>query len=177
MKKTFFQQQTPSAKNSLRFSQSFPVNVPVEKIDLYKWITEMNDQDYRSYSTAHKAIGSYTRGDRFYMTNVENIGTDTVIQNYELKSHAPNSIQLYSAKSKAYIMRWFPVTVGVPWEIYVQPVSSTSSRLICLIGVDYPSLLLRIAAWINGLGGFFLRRHLRIEGKAFAIDVERKFKS
>jgi hypothetical protein len=176
MKKKFFQQQTPSAKNSVRFIQNFPVNVPIEKIDLYKWITEMNDVDYPSYSTAHKAIGSYTRDNRFYMTNVENIGTETLVQKYELKNHAPNSIQLYSPQSRAYILRWFPVTVGVPWELYVQPVSATSSRVICLIGVDYPNFLLRLAAWFIGLGGFFLRNHLKKEGKSFAMDIERKFK-
>lgn len=176
MKKKFFQQQTPSAKHSERFIKSFPVNLPVEKIDLHKWITEMNDVDYRSYSTAHKAIGSYIRDNKFYMTNVENIGIDTIVQNYELKNYTANSIQLYSAKSKAYIMRWIPVTVGVPWELYVQPVSSTSSLMICLIGVDYPNILIRVAAWINGLGGLFLRKHLRKEGKAFAMDIEIKFK-
>ena len=177
MKKKFFQQQTPTAKHSVRFIQSFPVNVPVEKIDLGKWITGMTDADYTSYSTAHKAIGSFIRENVFYMTNVENIGTETLIQHYELKSHAANSIQLYSAKSRAYILRWFPVTVGVPWELYVQPVSATSSRLICLIGVDYPNPLLKIAAWFIGLGGFFLRKHLSKEGKAFARDVEEKFKA
>ena len=175
MKKKFFSQQTPNSKNSVRFTQSFPVNLPMEKIDLHQWITQMNDLDYRSYSTAHKAVGSYIRDEKFFMTNVENIGLDTIIQNYELKASASNHIRLYSAKSRAFIMRWFPVTVGVPWEIYIQPISSTSSRLICMIGVDYPGTLLKFAAWINGLGGFFLRKHLRIEGKAFALDVERKF--
>lgn len=175
MKKKFFQQQTPAAKYSVRYSVSFPVNLPLEKIDLSKWIKGMTDSDYTSYSNAHKAIGSFTQDDKFYMTNVENIGTETLIQHYELKSQAANSIQLYSSQTKAYIMRWFPVTVGVPWELQVQPVSSSSSRLICLIGVDYPNPVLKAAAWWIGLGGFFLRSHLKKEGKAFAKDVEEKF--
>jgi hypothetical protein len=177
MKKKFFQQQTPPAKHSVRYTVSFPVNVPLEKIDLSKWIKGMTDSDYTSYSSAHKAISSFTQGDKFYMTNVENIGTETLIQHYELKNHAANSIQLYSSKTRAYIMRWFPVTVGVPWELYVQPVSASSSRLICLIGVDYPNPILKIAAWFIGLGGFFLRSHLNKEGRAFAKDVEEKFKA
>src|SRR5687768_14098468 len=136
MKKKFFQQQTPAAKYSVRYTVSFPVNLALEKIDLIKWIKGMTDSDYASYSNAHKAVASFTQDERFYMTNVENIGTETLIQHYELKSEAPNSIQLYSSKTKAFIMRWFPVTVGVPWELYVQPVSANSSRLICMIGVD-----------------------------------------
>ena len=175
MKKKFFQQQTPSAKYSERFTRSFPINLPMEQIDLHKWFIEMNDVDYRSYSPAHQAIGSYSRDGRFFMTNVENIGMDAIVQHYELKSHASNSVRMYSAKSKVYIWRWFPVTVGVPWEMYLQAVSSTSCRFICMIGVDYPNLLLRIANWFNGLGGLFLAKHLKKEGKAFALDIEQKF--
>ena len=175
MKNKFFQQQTPAAKYSVRYTVNFPVNLALEKIDLMKWIKSMTDSDYRSYSTAHKAVNSFVEDDKFYMTNVENIGTETLIQHYELKSQAPNSIQLYSSNSQAFIMRWFPVTVGVPWELYIQPVSANSSRLICLIGVDYPNPVLKIAAWCIGLGGYFLRRHLRIEAQAFAKDVEQKF--
>jgi hypothetical protein len=160
-----------------RYIQDFTVNLPIEKIDLYKWITRMTDADYKSYSRAHKFMESFTKDGVFYMTNVENIGTEKLVQYYKLVSHAANRVQLYSAKSKAYIMRWFPVKVGVPWQFYAQPVSHTSSRLICLIGVDYPNPFLRFAAWFTGLGGFFLRKHLNTEGNAFARDIEKKFTS
>ncbi|MEJ0104890.1 MAG: hypothetical protein WDO19_21060 [Bacteroidota bacterium] len=176
MTKRLFPQRTPDTKYSSRYVQSFPVNLPVEKIDLYKWATEMTDADYASYSSAHKAMASYRRDHIFYMKNVENIGTDTLIQQYELKYHAPGHIQFYSSNSKACILRWFPVTVAVPWELYIQPVSATSSRLICLIGTDFPNLVLKIAAWFSGVGGLFLSRHLTTEGKAFALDIEKKFK-
>jgi hypothetical protein len=43
------------------------------------------------------------------------------------------------------------------------------------VGVDFPNVLLKAAAWLNGLGGLFLRRHLNKEGKAFAKDIEQKF--
>ena len=117
------------------------------------------------------------RNNVFYMKNVENIGIETLIQHYKLKYHAANHVQFYSTNSKAYIMRWFPATVAVPWELYIQPVSATSSRLICLIGVDYPGFALKIAAWFGSFGGLFLRKHLNKEGSAFAQDIERKFKA
>jgi hypothetical protein len=176
MTKKFFQQQTPAAANSVRFFESFLINLPIEQIDLYQWFKNMNDVDYRSYSPAHKAIGSYVRDNKFFMTNVENIGMDTIIQNYEVITHAPNRVQLYSAKSKAYIWRWVPVTVGVPWEFYLQPVSPTSCRFICMIGVNYPNKFIQVLAWLNGLGGLFLSKHLKKEGEAFAKDIEIKFK-
>jgi len=36
---------------------------------------------------------------------------------------------------------------------------------------------LKIAAWISGLGGFFLKKHLKKEGVAFAGDIESKFRA
>ena len=136
----------------------------------------MTNADYVSYSKAHQAMGSYHEGKIFHMTNVENIGIETLVQRYELKYHAPNHIQFYSPASRAFIMRWFPAKVGVPWEMYVEPVTERSSTLYCLIGVDYPGPILKIAAWFSSLGGLFLKRHLRREGTSFARDLELKFK-
>ena len=122
-------------------------------------------------------MSSFYKNNTFYMKNVENIGIETVVHHYELRYHAPNHVQLYSPHSTAYIMRWFPATVAVPWELYIQPVSATSSRLVCLIGVDFPGFGLKIAAWFGGFGGLFLKKHLNKEGKAFARDIEEKFRS
>ncbi len=177
MAKKLFQQKTPDTKYSSRYVQSFLINLPAEKIDLYKWVTGMTDADYASYSPAHKAMGSFSKNNVFYMKNVENIGTETIVQNYEMKFHAPNHVQFYSPNSKAYMLRWFPVTVGVPWELYIQPVSAKVSRLICMIGTDFPNLALKTGAWFSGFGGLFLQKHLKKEGNAFARDIEEKFKT
>ncbi|MGC4020945.1 MAG: hypothetical protein QM734_02910 [Cyclobacteriaceae bacterium] len=171
-----FHQKTRDTKYNARYVQSFIINLPAEKVNLYKWVTGMTDSDYAMYSPAHKAMGSFFKNDTFYMINVENIGLETVIQRYELNYHSPNHVQFYSAKSIAYMMRWFPVTVGVPWELYVQPVTANSCRLICLIGVDFPNLFLKIGGWLSSFGGMFLTKHLKKEGKAFARDIETKFK-
>ncbi len=48
--------------------------------------------------------------------------------------------------------------------------------LVCTIGVDFPNQMVAIGGFINGLGGLFLRRHLKEEGEAFARDIERKFR-
>ena len=168
-------QKSADTKYGVRYVESFLVNLPAEQINLYKWITEMTEPDYKSYSTAHVAMNSYLKDGVLFMTNVENIGTDMVVQHYELKNHSSHHVQLYSAKSDAYIIRWFPVVVGVPWEMQIVPVSMNTCELICLVGADYPNLFIKTAAWINGLGGTFLSKHLTKEGKAFAKDIEQKF--
>ena len=82
---------------------------------------------------------------------------------------------MYSAGSEAFIMRWVRVIVGVPWEMQVRPLSQHTCELVCLVGADYPNLFIKVAAWFNGLGGRFIKKHLSKEGKAFAKDIETKF--
>lgn len=162
-------------KYGVRYTASFPINLPVEKIDLYKWVTEMSDTDYKSYSKSHLAMSSFFENGMFYSVNVENIGNETLVQKYELRYHEPSHVQFYSQATKAYVMRWFPAVVGVPWELQVRSTSAKTSELICLIGADFPSRFLQIAAYLNGLFGYFLNNHLKKEGKAFAKDLENKF--
>lgn len=167
-------QKTIDTKYGARFVQSFPVNLPVEKIDLNRWVTEMTDGDYRSYSKDHQMMSSFVKDGIFYMKNLENIGTDRLIQRYELKYHSPRHVQFYSSETTAYVMRLFPAKVGVPWEMQLTQTSDNTSELTCLIGVDFPNVLLK-AAWFSGLGDLFLKRHLSEEGENFAKDIERKF--
>lgn len=176
MKTKIFQPKSPDTPYAVRHVASFAINLPVEKIDLYKWMIEMQDSDYASYSTSHQAMGSFFKDGVYHAINVENIGNEYIIQRYAMKFHSADHVQLYSSDTTAYIMRWFPATVGVPWEMQVRPVSENSCELICLVGADFPNRFLQVAAWCNGLGGFFLRRHLLEEGKAFAADIEKKFK-
>jgi hypothetical protein len=160
----------------MRITRAFPVNLPINQIDLYRWVTEMTSEDYESYARpAHKAMGSFFRGSRFVMVNVECIGADMIVQHYELIEHSRSSVRLYSARSTAYVYRWFPVTVSVPWEMSLHRSSDRSCELTCTVGIESPSLFIRALAWTNGLGLLFLRRHLALEGAAFARDLERKF--
>ena len=158
----------------MRVSQAFPINLPTEQIDMYRWVTEMTSADYASFTPAHKAMGSFFHEDRFFMVNVECIGCDMLVQHYELLEHSRSHLKFYSPRTKGYLFRWFPVALAVPWEMTVRPVSSGAGELTCTIGVEFPSPLLGALAWANG-AWFFIRRHLAAEGAAFARDIELKF--
>lgn len=175
MKELLKNQKSPHKKYSIKYVASFPINLPAEQIDLHKWIIEMTESDYRSYSPVHIAMNSYLKDGELFMTNVENVGTDMVVQHYKLEYNSAQHIQLYSPKTEAYVMRWIPAVVGVPWELRINALSKNTCELVCLVGTDYPTLFLKVASWFNGLGGTFLRMHLRKENKAFAKDIEKKF--
>ena len=161
----------------MRVSRTFPIDLAVGQIDMYRWVTEMTPQDYASFAPAHKAMGSFFQRDRFFMVNVECIGTDLVVQRYELIDHSPAHVTFYSPRTTGYIYRWFPVSLGVPWEMTVRPTSDRTCELVCTVGADFPSTWLHVVAWANGLGFHFIKRHLGVEGPAFAKDIERKFSS
>ena len=159
----------------MRLTQAFEISLPKEAIDLCQWVTGMTDTDYTSYARGHKAMGSYFKDNHFCMVNVEMIGNEMIVQNYVLREHQPDRVRFYSERTRAYVFRWFPAVVGVPWEMTLRAKGPDRCDLLCTIGADFPGRMLAIAAWINGLGGLFLRRHLNEEGKAFARDIERKF--
>ena len=158
----------------MRVSQSFRTNLPSEQIDMHRWVTGMTSEDYASYTPEHKALGSFYQGDRFFMVNVECVGSGLLVQHYELVEHSRSHVRFYSPRTEAYLYRWIPLTIAVPWEMSVRPVSSRVSELTCTIGAEFPSRLLEALARANGIG-FFMRRHLAAEGAAFARDIERKF--
>ena len=106
-------QKSPNTKYGVIYLERFAISIPAEQIDLYKWIIEMTEFDYKAYSPAHLAMNSYFKNGVLFMTNVESIGTDMIVQHYGLKNHSAKHVQLYSAESDAYILRWFRVMVGV----------------------------------------------------------------
>lgn len=160
----------------MRVTKVFPVNLSIDRIDMYRWVTEMTSAEYVSFAPAHRAMASFFHGSRFLMVNVESIGTDLLVQHYELIDHSRSHVKFYSRRTQGYVYRWLPVTFSVPWEMALRPVTSATCELTCTIGVDFPSPLLGVVARMNG-SKFFLRRHLAVEGAAFARHIERKFGS
>ena len=157
----------------MRVSKTCPVKLPIERIDMYRWAIEMTSDDYESFTPAHKAMGRFFVGPRFFMVNVECIGSDLLVQHYELVDHSKSHVRFYSARTKGYVYRWLPVTLAVPWEMTLRATSSRSCELTCTIGAEFRSELLGAVARTIG-SRFFIRRHLAAEGAAFARDIERK---
>ena len=98
-----------------------------------------------------------------------------LVHHYRLLERRADHLRLYSKDSKAYVMRWFPATVGVPWELEIRSTGPSSCELSCTIGVDFPNAMVKIGGLVNGFGGLFVRRHLAEETVNFARDIERKF--
>ncbi|MFT3796022.1 hypothetical protein [Flavobacterium sp.] len=175
MNTTLIPSRAAVGKYSDRYVASFPIALPADQIDLRQWFAEMTETDYTSYSPAHIAMNSYEKDGVLLTTNVENIGTDQIVQHYTMEYNAKDHLLLHSTQSDVYIMKFVPVSVGVPWEMQIRPTSESTCEFICMFGIDFPNALLQKVYAVYGLGGLFLRKHLTKEGIAFARDIEQKF--
>ncbi|MGY3052969.1 hypothetical protein ACVWYG_001166 [Pedobacter sp. UYEF25] len=151
------------------------VNLPLAQIDLRQWLMELTENDYKSFSKAHKAIGITKIDGVESMINIESIGGNLLIQHYKIQETGRQHLSLYSAKSEAYLFHLVKVNVSVRWKMKIQEQTEKSTLFKCEIGVIYPSRLLKIASMLVA-GNYFLQKHIDEEGPLFAKHIETKFK-
>lgn len=68
-----------------KFSYTGIINLPAEKIDLYEWLINITEQDYKSFSKAHIAVGLTKIDNIESMINVESIGGNLLVQHYQIQ--------------------------------------------------------------------------------------------
>jgi len=158
-----------------KFIFSGQINVPIERIDLYEWLINITENDYKNFSKAHRAIGRTKIDNVDGMINVESIGGNLLVQHYKIKQKEKHFLVLHSQKSDAYLFHLVKVHVGVEWKMSVKQKNEKSSFFICEIGVQYPNKLLKIASLLVA-GNYFLRNHINEEGPLFAKNIEARFK-
>ena len=159
-----------------KFSFTGEINVPVEQINLYEWLINITENDYKSFSKAHRAIGITKIDNVESMINVESIGGNLLVQHYKIQQKQKHLLVLYSQKSEAYLFHSVKVYVSVEWKMTVKQKDERSSFFICEIGVIYPNKLLKIASSLVA-GSYFLRNHINEEGPLFAKNIEAKFRT
>ena len=155
---------------------SATVQLPVHAIDLHEWLTTISENSYKSFASGHLAIGLFENEGVNGMVNAESIGGNLLIQHYTILTKESDHVLLYSERSDAYLFHLVKVHVSVTWEMKVIHKDDYSCTFVCEIGVTYPNRLLAMAAKLSAVN-YFLRRHLDEEGKNFARDIERKFRT
>jgi hypothetical protein len=158
-----------------RFNSSSIINLPISQINLYDWLISMSENDYKSCSKAHKAVGLVTIDNVEGMINVENIGGQLLIQHYKIIEKQPHHLLLSSLKSDVYLFHILKVQVEVEWTMTLKEKDENSCEFTCQVGVQYPNILLKLAHMSAG-GNYFLARHTNEEGPLFAKYIEKKFR-
>lgn len=154
-----------------KFTFQGNINLPVEQIDLHDWLINITENDYKSFSKAHRAFGLTKIDGVEGMINVESIGGNLLVQHYKIQERQNHLLTLYSQKSDAYLFHLVKVAVGVEWKMSVKKKDGASSVFSCEIGVAYPNKLLKIASFLVA-GRYFLRKHINEERPLFAKSIE-----
>ena len=166
--------QKKKDKRMKNFYYEQEINVPVDSIDVYKWLRELTDIEYQSFSKGHQAMGHLNEGEFGGMINVEIVGGLLLVQHYSIKDKSKSHVYSYSDQSRAYLMGIIPIKFEVSWSLSVLAVSNQKSKFVCEIGVLIPSKILNFM--LSPVISFSLKRHLMEEGALFAKDIEKKFR-
>ncbi len=150
------------------------INIPADNIDMYKWLRELTDIEYQSFSKGHQAMGHLNEGEFGGMINVEIVGGLLLVQHYSIKDKSKSHVNSYSSQTKAYLMGFIPIRIEVSWSLRVLDISNQKSKFICEVGVLIPSKILSFIS--NPILSFFLNRHIKEEGILFVKDIENKFR-
>ncbi len=155
-------------------SYSTLIHLPVENVNLYEWLINLSEKEYKSCSKAHRAIGLFKNENVEGMVNVENIGGNLLIQHYHIITKEKDNVFLRSEKSDAYLSHLIRVHVSVEWRMTVTHKDAQSCIFTCKIGTEYPNKALAIAGKLAAVS-YFMKRHLKGEGEKFARNIERKY--
>ncbi len=150
------------------------IHLPVEKIDLYQWLTHLSDNEYQGFANGHRAMGLFKDKNTEGIINVESIGGNLLVQHYTILTKDKDKVFMRSRRSDAYLFHLIRCHVWVEWKMNVVYKDEQSCVFTCEIGSDYPNQLLAIAAKLSAVN-FFLQKHLDKEGENFARDIEKKF--
>jgi hypothetical protein len=145
------------------------------EVDLEGWLYGMSDADYQRAAPQHRALGVFHQDGRRGMVNVEAIGHALLIQHYAEVTSGPAFVELRSARSQAYLMRVWPVRIGVRWTMAVEPATEGSSMFRCTVETEL-SPVLAFLARLTGVT-HAIRRHTEVETTGFAADIERKLRA
>ncbi|MFC3747014.1 hypothetical protein [Paenibacillus sp. GCM10012306] len=120
-------------------SFSHIIDVPVEKVDIGKWIFSLSEPEYqRCCPPDHIAVGTTTTEDGRPMSiNVEKIGTSLSIQHYVGEVVEKHKCRMVST-TDIFITNEQRTQMQVIWELSVKPVNANQTEFTNFV-VTHPS--------------------------------------
>jgi hypothetical protein len=156
----------------MRATSQTVLDVPIDRVDLDRWMFSLSDEDYREAARGHHAAGLLVLGEGRGTINVESVGGHLIIQRYRAVRVEPTRTELYSARSQVFLLHLVPVAAQVRWIMEVEASGPDRTVLTCTVETTV-SPLLTVLARAAALP-YFLRRHVAEETVKFAQDITRK---
>ncbi len=159
----------------MKFTKDATVPVAADQIDLSKWLFTMTDQEYQATAAGHLALGTFSADGVRGMVNVESMGGVLLIQHYREVQATKSHLEIYSERSRAYLMHVLPVSVEVRWTMSIAPRTGDTSAFSCTVETVLPPAL-RSPARLMGIGRA-VRKHVEEEAAGYAADLSRKLQA
>ncbi|MBZ4487265.1 hypothetical protein LQ938_00405 [Microbacterium sp. cx-55] len=156
--------------NVRTFTQSTRIDISINEIDVPTWLFQMTDADYAEASIAHRALGTWERGDTRGMINVESIGGHLFVQHYIEKSATPSKVVMVSPASTMYMLHGPPVHVGITWEMWVVPAGTDAVEFHCSVQTSMPPPLAAVGSMIGTFRA--VQKHVDEECIGYARNLE-----
>jgi hypothetical protein len=156
----------------MKFTNDATVPFAADQIDLPQWLFAMTDLEYQCVSPAHRALGTFIADGERGMVNVEVMGGALVIQHYREVQATKSHVEMYSARSQAYLMHVLPVSMEARWTMSVTPLTAETSTFACTVEVVPPAAL-RSLMGVIGIHRA-VRKHVEQETASYAADLSRK---
>jgi hypothetical protein len=155
----------------MKFTKDATVPVAADQIDLSKWLFTMTDEEYQAVASAHRALGTFVADGVRGMVNVEVMGGVLLIQHYREVQATKSHVEMYSERSRAYLMHVLPVSMEVRWVMSIAPLTDGTSTFSCTVEAVLPAAL---RSFVGVLGiRRAVRKHVEEEAAGFAADLGR----
>ena len=156
----------------MEYTETVPLAVSAEAVNMADWIFGMSDEEYRSVAVGHHAMGVIGEK-RLGLINVEQIGGTLIVQHYYTKEAEADHVSFVSEASEGFLLRAVPFKMKVWWNMSIKAAAAGNSELTCQIGFDAPG-------WVEVAGSLVrsdhqVHQHLIEETAGFARDIERKY--
>jgi hypothetical protein len=158
----------------MKFAHTATIPFAAGKIHLGEWLFTMSDEEYQAAARQHRGLGTFVENGARGMINVEAIGHVLMVQHYHEVQIGKSLVELFSERSRAYLMHVLPVPVQVRWTMSITPGIADESTFSCTVEPAMPAFL-HLMSWATGVL-WFIRRHTVEETAGFAADITRKLR-
>lgn len=156
----------------MKFTAESTIDAPADQIDLENWLFTLSDEEYQACARGHRAAGAFNERGVRGTVNIENIGGTLMIQHYRQVSADAGRVEMFSTRSRAYILHLVPAHISVRWTMTATPRTADTTTFSCTVETQMPRVLRLLAATI--FVPYFLRKHVDEETPLFAADISRK---
>jgi hypothetical protein len=120
-----------------RVSAAAPVATGADDVDVGAWVSHLTSEEYaRCAPQHHGSVQAAVADGRPVFVSAETIDGNFMVHQYVADLVSRTHVRTVSAASQVWLANGQPVPMRVTWDVRLEPVSASASRLVCDILVE-----------------------------------------